>query len=122
MNLKEFGKKGEKLALKFLKKNKYKIIEKNFSSKFGEIDIIAKDKDTLAFIEVKTRKEQEFFTPLDSINFNKKMHIIKTAQDFINKHKINIPCRFDILSIVVRNDKPHFELIKNAFEITGKIR
>ena len=77
MEKKELGKKGEELALRFLKKRGYRIIEKNYVCKMGEMDIIAKEKDTLVFIEVKTRTSTVFgppqlaVTPLSRGNFPK---------------------------------------------------
>ena len=65
---KELGQKGEDLALRFLKKNGYRIYTTNYSCKLGEIDIIAKEKDTLAFIEVKTRTSTAFGPPQLAVN------------------------------------------------------
>ena len=69
MQKKELGKKGEEVALRFFKKNGYRILERNYVCKLGEIDIIAKEKDTLAFIEVKTRTSTLFGPPQLAVNF-----------------------------------------------------
>lgn len=113
------GKKGEELALKYLKRHKYKIIEQNYKSRFGEIDIIAKDEDVLAFIEVKTRKSTEFGSPQESVDIRKQRQLAKAALEYISKRKIrNTNCRFDVVGIICLPDQePKIELIKNAFYI-----
>jgi len=68
----KYGQESETVAVNFLEKKGYKIIGKNFRTKFGEIDIIAKDFDTLAFIEVKARKSDTFGSPKESITYTKK--------------------------------------------------
>ncbi|MFH1777651.1 MAG: YraN family protein [Candidatus Omnitrophota bacterium] len=114
-----FGKQGESIAESFLKKNGYKIITTNFRTKIGEIDIIAKDKDYLCFIEVKTRKSFRFGDPAEAID-KKKMHkISQIAQLYLKKNKIyGCLCRFDVVTAVVSGNCPvHLKLYKNAFRI-----
>jgi len=113
----ELGKIGEALALKYLKRHKYKIIEQNYKSRYGEIDIIAKDKDVLVFIEVKTRQSTEFGLPQESVDIRKQRQIAKVALIYLAKMNIQeIDCRFDIVAITyLPNQKPKIELIKNAF-------
>ena len=82
------GNYGEDVANKFLKKNKYKIIEKNYSCKFGEIDIIAKDKNILVFVEVKSRTNEKYGTPALAVNYYKQKNIIKTAKHYIMENKL----------------------------------
>lgn len=111
-----FGKKGEEIAVKYLEKNNYKIVEKNFSCRQGEIDIIAHDllANELVFVEVKSRNNFSYGSPADSVNFNKQKHIIKVAEYFLFKHKIcNTAIRFDVIEIFGEN----FEVshIKQAF-------
>ncbi len=79
MEKKELGKKGEELALRFLKKRGYRIIEKNYVCKMGEMDIIAKEKDTLVFVEVKTRTSTTFGPPQLAVNPTKQMQLSKVA-------------------------------------------
>ncbi len=114
MNL---GKKGEKLAVKFLKKKGYKVIKQNYKTRIGEIDIIAKDRETLAFIEVKTRESIEYGLPFEAVNRAKKKKIANVALLYLKKVKEIPPCRFDIVSIYYEQDKPKFKLIKDAFEL-----
>ncbi len=113
----KLGEKGEKLAVKFLKKKGYKVIKQNYKTRIGEIDIIAKDRETLAFIEVKTRESIEYGLPFEAVNRAKKKKIANVALLYLKKVKKIPPCRFDIVSIYYEKDKPKFELIKDAFEL-----
>lgn len=99
---KQLGDQGEKMALNFLQKLGYKIIETNFRKPFGEIDIIAKDKETLVFIEVKARSNEKFGSPEEAITFWKKRRIIKAAQYYLLKNNLkNIPFRIDVIAIKI---------------------
>ncbi len=114
------GKKGEDTAEKYLKKHGYRIIEKNFKSPSGEIDIVALDKGTIVFVEVKTRNSDEFGPPELSVTSTKRQKIIKSAFHFLSKKRIkDTPCRFDIVSITRSPDQKEKEvkIIKDAFEI-----
>lgn len=114
------GKKGEDTAEKYLKKHGYRIIEKNYKSPSGEIDIIALDNGTIVFIEVKTRRNDEFGPPELSVNATKRQKIIKSAFHFLAAKRIkDIPCRFDIVAITESPDRKDkkINLIKDAFEM-----
>lgn len=112
------GKSAEKAACVYLKKNGYKLLKTNYRSKFGEIDIIAKDKDVLCFIEVKYRKNTDFGFPEDFVHNKKQKKIIKTAFDYIMKNRLDdINLRFDIVTVLTDEKKNFkFKLIKNGFE------
>jgi len=113
----KLGEKGEKLAVKFLKKKGYRIIKQNYKTPMGEIDIIAKDKDTLVFVEVKTRESIEFGYPFEAVNNLKRRKIAKVALSYIRKFKEIPPCRFDVLGICYKDGEPEFGLIRDAFEV-----
>ncbi len=113
----KLGDKGEVLAVKLLKKKGYKIIKRNYKTSIGEIDIIAKDGETLVFIEVKTRESIEYGFPFEAVNTAKKRKIAGVAMLYLKKLKQIPPCRFDIVSIYYKNGKPECELIKDAFEL-----
>ena len=99
----ELGQLGEKLAKKFLEERDYEIICRNFKSRQGEIDIIAKDKDeTIVFVEVKTRTSLEFGSPAEAVDETKIEHITKTAKYYLYSNRIkdkNI--RFDIIEVFI---------------------
>ena len=112
------GKLGEDLAYQYLQKNNYKIIEKNFTCRQGEIDIIARDnrKKELVLIEVKTRTNFKYGNPSDAVNRQKKKHIYYAGQYYIYKNRIkNIPIRLDVIEIYIKNGTYHLNHIKNAF-------
>lgn len=94
------GKTGEDLAENFLKKNGFRIIEKNFKGRYGEIDIIALDRDTLVFVEVKTRTSSQFGNPLEAITSWKLRTLVKTAQFYKLTHQ-NLPDSLRIDAIAV---------------------
>lgn len=107
----ETGRKGEEEAVKFLKKKKYRIITRNFKTKFGEIDIIAKKKKEIIFIEVKTRTTTNFGYPEEAVNTRKLNHIKKVASYYILKNNIKNPVRFEVLSILIEGEKKEFKII-----------
>jgi len=120
---KMIGNIGEQYAVSYLQKQKYKIIDKNYRCNFGEIDIIAIDKDCLCFVEVKTRTTCKYGRPSNAVNLPKRRHIINCAKLYILKKRIgNYRARFDIVEVFVKNDDNKFSveninLIKNAFMV-----
>lgn len=114
---------GEERAIEYLRKQKYKIIDKNYRCNFGEVDIIAMDNDCLCFIEVKTRTSCKYGMPVNAVNLVKRKHIIKCAQTYILFKKLgNYKARFDIVEVFVKNDDNKFvvekiNIIKNAFMV-----
>ena len=115
---KELGRRGEEVAFRFLKKKGYRIIEKNYVCKMGEMDIIAKEKDTLVFIEVKTRTSMEFGPPQLAVNSSKQKQLSKVALNYLNeKRLIDVKARFDVVAILLRPEKEEIELIKDAFDL-----
>lgn len=110
----ELGKTGEDVALDYLKKKKYKIVEKGFRFLRGEIDIIAYDGETLVFLEVKTRKSVKFGQPEESITPAKRKQLRRVAQGYLlRKHIQDVECRFDVLSLTFDEHRgytvEHFE-------------
>lgn len=113
-----FGKTGEELAVDFLNKSGYKILAKNYRTGLGEIDIIAKDKDTICFIEVKTRHSDKFGLPSEAISKSKQRHISRVALAFLKENNLlNQKARFDVVSVFYRDAEPKLDLIQNAFEL-----
>lgn len=119
MQKKELGKKGEEIALRFLKKNGYRILEKNYVCKMGEMDIIAKEKDTLVFIEVKTRTSTEFGPPQLAVNSRKQKQLSKVALNYLNEKRLkDVKARFDVVAILLRQKGEEIELIRDAFDLS----
>ena len=115
---KELGRRGEELALRFLKKSGYKIIERNYVCKMGEMDIIAQEKDTLVFVEVKTRTSMDFGPPQLAVNPTKQMQLSKVALNFLKEKRLeDVKARFDVVAIVLKPAGEEVELIKDAFDL-----
>ena len=113
------GKAGEDIATDYLRKIGYSILERNYKQQCGEIDIIAKEKATLVFVEVKTRKSDKFGSPFEAITPKKQRQIARTAQDYLSRNKLfDQAARFDVVGINLRPGKePKIEVIHNAFEL-----
>lgn len=110
------GKEGENVASKYLESNNYKVIERNFRYRKGEIDIIAKDMKTreYCFIEVKTRSNREFGTPASAVNKLKQKRITMTTRFYMLKNKLqNSYIRFDVIE-VYKKDKFYLNHLKNC--------
>ena len=112
MNNRKFGDAGEDLACRYLEKQGYEILERNrHFSKFCEIDIIAKYKDTVVFVEVKTRKTDGFGTPLEAITPSKLANIKKGVQFYISENKVK-KYRIDVVGITLKPEI-HIAHLKN---------
>lgn len=109
------------LAELYLTNKNYKIVTKNYRTRFGEIDLIAEKKDLLIFFEVKTRYSTNYGKPLQSIDIKKVQSIIKNAKLFIMEcRSFNKNIRFDVLEVFLnyKDDKYKINHIKNAFQLT----
>lgn len=108
------GYKYEEIAKKYLVENNYEIIEQNFTSKFGEIDIIALKDDIISFIEVKGRKNTEYGMPREAVTKYKQQRIITSAKFFLLKEDFDdVQCRFDVIEII--SDDKIINYIEDAF-------
>ena len=117
----QFGKKSEDLAVWYLKKNGYKILEQNFRTQLGEIDIIARDKKTLVFVEVKSRRSIRYGSPKWSVTRQKQRKISMVALQYLKKtRQTDAPARFDVVAVISNRDEPQIEVVKNAFELAYK--
>ncbi len=116
-----FGKEGEKAAVKFLKKRGYRIVEKNYRNKAGEIDIVAEQDQVLVFVEVKSRADNERGEPLEAVTPHKQRKIVQVAKGFMIQHRIeNRDCRFDVVGIKGNPNQPktwEIELVQDAFRL-----
>lgn len=115
---KAIGAEGERVAVRFLKKRGYKILQRNYRSKGGEIDIVCYDHGCIVFVEVKTRFSNVYGAPELAVNEAKRRQIIKTASHYIVQKKIEgVDLRFDVVSVFHSPDakRPTITLFKNAF-------
>jgi putative endonuclease len=111
----ELGKTGEDESIEFLINRGYEIMEKNWNIQHKEIDIIAKIDNTVVFFEVKTRSTNLFHEPKEAVNYKKRKNLLFAAQAYIRAKRIEEDVRFDILSIVYKNNIAKIEHITNAF-------
>lgn len=117
MNKRSIGKEFEQRAVDFLQDKGYLILERNYQCKFGEIDIIALDREYLVFVEVKYRKNRESGYPEEAVNYQKQRKISKTAGYYCLQKNIleNVCCRFDVIAI----DAGEIRHYENAFLYCG---
>lgn len=113
------GRLGESLAAEFLVNQRYVILECNYRKPYGEVDIIARDGDTLVFVEVKTRKSSGFGSAFEAVDRRKQRHLSRIAQEYLQSHSmVGSPARFDVIAIQLDNDSQPVRIdhIKNAFD------
>ncbi len=109
------GIQGEQIAREFLQKQGYEILETNWRFGKKEIDIIARDGNTLVIVEVKTRTGDYFGLPWEAVSDRKIRFLVHAAEGYILKHNFNNETRFDVVSIVSKDGKFQIEHIKDAF-------
>ena len=108
---------GEKLVCKWYTDHKYSLLSVNYKTRFGEIDIIAENKNTVVFIEVKTRKDNKFSYAKEAVTYSKQQKIKAAALQYISQHNYdNKNIRFDVAEVYHRDTKPEINIIENAFE------
>lgn len=111
---------GEEFVSRYIEKKGFEIVERNFHSQFGEIDIIVKNSEYIVFIEVKTRKQNSYISGLEAVDIKKQKKIIKTAMIYLSKNDIELQPRFDVAEVTFtkQNDKnlvSNINYIQNAF-------
>jgi putative endonuclease len=111
----ELGTKGEEIAVDFLQKNNYKILEKNWRFKKAEVDIIALKKGILAVVEVKTRSSDYFGNPQDFVNQKKIKLLVEAINEYVISKNLDVEVRFDIIAILKNKDKFDIQHLKDAF-------
>ena len=118
------GKQGEKIAASYLKKHGFKITEKNYKTKYGEIDIIGQDRDCISFIEVRSKNTDKFGLPEDTIDRKKQAQLTKMALSYIKRYGLeDRSCRFDVVCVEnVNSRSPRIRHIKDAFGLDCRYR
>jgi len=111
----ELGKQGEEIATKYLLKLGYKVLDVNWRAGRNEIDIIAKDKDFLVIIEVKSRGSDTFMEPEEAVTREKQQSLIRAANAYIFRKNIMLETRFDIISIIHNKNETRVNHLKDAF-------
>lgn len=97
----ERGAEAEDIACAYLKLKGLELIERNFNSRRGEIDLIMQDKERVIFIEVRARRNSHFGSAAESVTHQKQQRIIAAAQLYLQQHPVNMPCRFDVVTVAL---------------------
>ena len=111
----ELGKEGEKLAVEFLQKDGYEILETNWTFQKAEVDIIAQKENILAIVEVKTRSSIDFGLPQDFVKPKKIQLLVKAVNEYVIQNELDVEVRFDIMAIHRDGRHFNFEHITDAF-------
>lgn len=112
----KIGNKGEELVAGYLAEQGYSIKERNYYSRYGEIDIVAKKDDTLAFVEVKSRKMGSMVSGGWNVGKSKQQKIIKTALVYISENNIQLQPRFDVALVINNKGESCIDYLENAFD------
>ncbi len=121
----KLGERGEAAAARFLKRRGYKIVARSLRDRLGELDLVAVDKRTVVFVEVKTRTSHDAGAPADAIDANKQARMTRAALGYLKRHRLlSHAARFDVVAITWPEGKrrPTIEHIPNAFEATGQFQ
>ena len=101
------GRQGERFAEQLLRRRGYVILARRYRTRFGEIDLIARDRDALVFVEVKTRRTRRFGGPLAAVGFRKQQRLVKMARSYLSRWPGPLPpCRFDVVVVILRDAEP----------------
>jgi putative endonuclease len=116
-----FGKKSEEMAAQFLLSRGYRILERNYRTPRGELDLIAQDGEVLVFVEVKARRGASFGEPQWAVNEKKRQHLIKASLFYLSRKRIRSRyCRFDLVVIQEgRDGQTQIDLLRNVIEVEG---
>ena len=112
----KLGVDGETMACEELEKLGYAIIERRYRTRFGEIDVIADDRGTVVFVEVKTKTDCRFSDPVESVTKQKQRRLVSMAEQYAAYHCLDrTPCRFDVVAVDVSVAPPKITVYKDAF-------
>lgn len=114
-NHNELGKKGEDLAVNFLKEQGYEILQRNYSFQKAEVDILARKEAILAVVEVKTRSTNVFGNPQDFLKPKQIQRIVKAVDNYVTSKQLDVEVRFDIIAIVKNGHQYDIDHLENAF-------
>lgn len=113
-----FGQRSERLAAEYLKRRGYRILETNYRTTLGEVDIIASDQGTIVFVEVKARSSRRFGSPKEAVTLAKQRKISMAALDYLKRSgQPGARARFDVVAIDTVSGQPDIEIVKNAFAL-----
>ncbi|MFH1122318.1 MAG: YraN family protein [Pseudomonadota bacterium] len=114
----ELGRLGEDLALKKIKKMGYRCLVRNYRCTLGEVDLVARDGDTLVFIEIKTRRGKSLEYAKEAVSMKKRRQLSKVALSYMRDHDCaDVKSRFDVVAISLEGNRREIEVVKNAFDL-----
>lgn len=114
-----FGKKAEDLAARYLKRRGYKIIARNYRTKAGEIDIIAREGRSLVFIEVKGRQSMRYGSAKAAVTPRKQRQVARVALWYLKEtDQLDVKARFDVVAVTQKDGEARIEIVRNAFQLT----
>lgn len=109
------GSDGETAAANYLKRKRYQIVGRNYSCRFGEIDIIARKGEYIVFVEVKTRKNEDFAMAREYVTYGKQQRIMKTAMLWLQQNDTDLQPRFDVIEVIGEGFRREIRHIEDAF-------
>ena len=112
------GTAAEELACRYLEARGFILVTRNFRCRAGELDLIMRDGDQLVFVEVRSRRDSRFGTPAESVTRTKQQRLLRAAAVYLQRQRLDLPCRFDVLAILHAESEPQMEWIRDAFQLT----
>ena len=117
------GQQWERLAERHLKSVGYEILERNYVTRTGEIDFVAKEAGTLCFVEVKGRRGTAYGHPAEAVTQEKQRRIFRSAEAYLVRHRLGAPpCRFDVVTILGAESQPEISILRDAFRGPVSVR
>ncbi|MBK8183637.1 MAG: YraN family protein [Candidatus Competibacteraceae bacterium] len=112
------GTAAEDFALHYLEARGLTLVARNFRCRAGELDLILRDGEQLVFVEVRSRRSSQFGTPAESVTHSKQQRLLRAAAFYLQRQRLDLPCRFDVVAILQPGDAPQVEWIQDAFQLT----
>ena len=111
------GTAAEDLALHYLEARGLTLVTRNFRCRTGELDLIMRDGEQLVFVEVRSRRHARYGTPAESVTRTKQQRLLRAAALYLQRQRLDPPCRFDVVAILEPSGKPQVEWIRDAFQL-----
>ncbi len=112
------GTAAEELARRYLEARGLTLVTRNFRCRAGELDLIMRDGGQLVFVEVRSRRHTRYGTPAESVTRTKQQRLLRAAAFYLQRQRLDLPCRFDVVAILQADGEPQLEWIRDAFQLT----
>ncbi|HHW78678.1 MAG TPA: YraN family protein [Xanthomonadaceae bacterium] len=112
------GTAAEELARRYLEARGLTLVTRNFRCRAGELDLIMRDGGQLVFVEVRSRRHARYGTPAESVTRTKQQRLLRAAAFYLQRQRLDLPCRFDVVAILQADGEPQLEWIRDAFQLT----